>query len=143
MILFEESLSIIANSKFQKKWSDLSLTIIDSTFVLPEHGMPLRELVEREIFDTLRVRPKKIIEVNSNQLMKEFVRAGDYLTFVPLSSLSKYDIDPAMNPASFQVLDFKDLNISQRCVGLKSKHSSHQIVDFLFNGISKEISFIG
>lgn len=136
--LFEEPLSIISNNKYQQKWQDLSMTITESTFILPERGMPLRDLIEKEVFEYLGIRPKKIIEVNSNQLMKEFVRAGDYLTFIPLSSLNSYDLDK-QNPERFQVLHFNKLNISQRCVGLKAKYNNHAMITSLFQGLPNEV----
>jgi DNA-binding transcriptional LysR family regulator len=120
--IFEEKIMLIGHAHYRKNWKSLQYFIQESSFVLLEKGMPLRNVVDNQIFKPLNIYPKKRIEVNTSELLKEFVSNGIGFTFMPLSSLwqesvvtERQDL-PKGDRRIFRVMDLEVIHPYQKCV---------------------------
>jgi len=142
--LFEGKLMLIGPSKYEKKWTDIQYFMQDSTFILPVEGMPLRTLIEQKIFNPLNTYPKKLIEVNSYEAMKEFVSKGMGFAFLSLSSLwherhiNGNQYSSASAGRVFQMLDFELTEASQQCICVYPPSDNGTIMNII-NLLQREI----
>ncbi|OMP66259.1 LysR family transcriptional regulator [Domibacillus epiphyticus] len=135
--LFEEKLMLIGPSDYKKNWIDIQYFLQDSTFILPVKGMPLRKLIDQKIFNPLNTYPKKLIEVNSCEAMKEFVSKGVGFAFLSLSSLwqerhiegNQYSSDSTGR--LFQLLNLEHLDASQQCICVYSPIDNENIMNII------------
>jgi DNA-binding transcriptional LysR family regulator len=120
--IFEEKIMLIGPAHYSKNWKTLQYFIQESTIVLLEKGMPLRNVVENQIFKPLNIYPKKQIEVNTTELLKEFVSNGIGFTFMPLSSLWQESVVTQRQDLAkgdrriFRVMDLEVIHPYQKCV---------------------------
>jgi DNA-binding transcriptional LysR family regulator len=135
--LFDAKLMLIGPSDYQKNWKSIQYFIQDSTFILPEKDMPLRNLVEDQIFKPLKIYPKRVIEVNTAELMKEFVSKGNGFAFLPISVLWQ-DIPvksnltfPDMKGRVFQIMELEPIQPSQRCICIYLPSENKTIINII------------
>jgi DNA-binding transcriptional LysR family regulator len=86
--LFEESVMLIGPKQpGTLNYRSLSSFLCSAPFILLKRGMPLRELIEKEVFTPLRLSPNMVIEVDTTDLIRQMVAQGSGYSFLPASSL--------------------------------------------------------
>jgi DNA-binding transcriptional LysR family regulator len=86
--LFEESVMLIGPKQpGTPNYRSLSSYLCSAPFILLKRGMPLRELIEKEVFKPLRLSPNMVIEVDTTDLIRHMVAQGSGYSFLPASSL--------------------------------------------------------
>ncbi|MDO3408475.1 LysR family transcriptional regulator [Saccharibacillus sp. CPCC 101409] len=86
--LFEEPIVLIGPRRGGSPlYQSLSSYVGSEAFVLLKRGMPLRELLEDRLFGPLRLKPSRLIEVDTSNLIRRLVAQGSGYSFLPVSSL--------------------------------------------------------
>ncbi len=86
--LFEEPIVLIGPMRSGTRvYRSLSSYVRSETFILLKRGMPLRELLEDRLFAPLRLKPGRLIEVDTSNLIRRLVAQGSGYSFLPASSL--------------------------------------------------------
>jgi DNA-binding transcriptional LysR family regulator len=130
-LLSQEEIKLIAPSiETSLPYKNLQTTLQKKPFLLLKRGMPLRELLENELFKPLRVFPEHYIELNSTQAIKELIAKGAGYSFLPLSSVDSDITNPPLSVIEVSELQMKQ---SSYCVYLKSMESKfgHQIAQIV------------
>ncbi|AXI39457.1 hypothetical protein CX649_07295 [Bacillaceae bacterium ZC4] len=143
--LFEERIVLIGPVDYKKDWKSLQYFIKEAIFVLPEKGMPLRNLIENQIFTPLNIYPKKLIEVNTTELIKEFVNNGVGFSFLPLSSLWQENVvtinqdSPKIKDGrKFRIIDLEFIKPTQKFIFVNLP-THNKSINKIFNILQKEI----
>jgi DNA-binding transcriptional LysR family regulator len=86
--LFEEPLVFIGPKQSGFPHYQSLITYLEEVpFILLKRYMPLRELLEHELFRPQRMYPRQLIEVDTSQLIRQMVEQGTGCSFLPVSSL--------------------------------------------------------
>lgn len=86
--LFEEPLVFIGPKQAGfPRYQSLVTYLEEVPFILLKRHMPLRELLEHELFRPLRMSPRQLIEVDTSHLIRQMVEQGTGCSFLPVSSL--------------------------------------------------------
>jgi len=144
--LFEERIMLIGPPHYRKDWKSLEYFIQEATFVLTEKGLPLRDMIDNQIFKPLNVYPKKLIEVNTSDLIKEFVGYGIGFSFLPLSSLwqgnsSVVDQDSSQKTRTnnFQFYELHGMQPSQKYICITHVQGLNQPIAGITNTLQEQL----
>ncbi|WP_068783862.1 LysR family transcriptional regulator [Paenibacillus phocaensis] len=107
--LFEEPLVFIGPKQSEfPRYHSLITYLEEVPFILLKRYMPLRELLEHELFRPLRVYPRQLIEVDSSHLIRQMVEQGTGCSFLPVSSLW-----PAGSDAEIERISLPEIRLRQ------------------------------
>lgn len=107
--LFEEPLAFIGPKQPGfPRYQSLATYLQEVPFILLKRHMPLRELLEHNLFTPLRMRPQKLIEVDASHIIRQMVGQGSGCSFLPVSSLW-----PAGSDASIEMLPLAEIRLKQ------------------------------
>ncbi|MEF2968214.1 LysR family transcriptional regulator [Paenibacillus sp. M1] len=125
--LFEEPIFLIGpeQSPFPH-YRSLATYLQEVPFILLKRQMPLRELLERRLFEPLRIYPRKLIEVDTSSLIRQMVAQGSGCSFLPASSLW-----PADHKAPIERIPLKEVSLKQRFYCVYPLHLSAHLEQFL------------
>lgn len=131
--LFEERIMLISPSNYRKNWVSFQYFIQEGTFILVEKGLPLREIIDKQIFKPLNVYPKRVIEVNTTSLIKEFVNNGVGFTFLPLSSLwqGKAESESSREQRKYGIYDLQGIKPSQKYICISNLQSQNPSIAYI------------
>jgi len=93
--LVEADIVFIGPASAGARYRHLLTYIEKHPFILLKRGMPLRELLERQVFRELRVSPRTVIEVDTSEIIRMLVADGigySFLSTLTLMELSPKDI---------------------------------------------------
>ncbi len=127
--LFEEPLAFIGPKQPTfPRYRSLATYLEEVPFILLKRHMPLRELLEHQLFAPLRMYPQKLIEVDASHVIRQMVEQGTGCSFLPVSSLW-----PSGRDAAIERISLPEIHLQQSfyCVYLHS--ASDQILNLLPN----------
>ena len=105
-----DTMSIVASphNKLAHLKGEVPLTeLVNETWICRENGSGTREAAEK-MFSTYGIKPKKLLEFGSTQIIKESVEAG-----LGISLLSDWTIRKELSLGTLRVLKVKDLTITR------------------------------
>jgi DNA-binding transcriptional LysR family regulator len=112
--LFEEPVVLVGPADTaQPRYRSLASFLRSEPFILLKRGMPLRELIEKELFSPLRMHPNRLIEVDSTDMIRVMVAQGAGYSLLPYSSLWITGSEMSVSPIPLDEIRLKQ---SFQCV---------------------------
>ncbi|GIP51526.1 LysR family transcriptional regulator [Paenibacillus vini] len=125
--LFEEPLVFIGPRQPNfPRFRSLSTYLQEVPFILLKRQMPLRELLESHLFESLRMHPRKLIEVDTSSLIRQMVAQGSGCSFLPVSSLW-----PSHHEVPIERIQLDEVCLKQKFYCAYPLHISKQLQQFL------------
>ncbi|MDB5084144.1 MAG: transcriptional regulator, LysR family [Bacilli bacterium] len=124
--LFEEQIVFIGpKNRGLTRNHSIHYYLRSAPFILLKQGMPLRELIEKELFTPLHQRPNTLVEVDSSHLIRIMVAEGSGYSLLPGSSLWMDGSDDGI-----EIIPLPELSLKQSfyCVYPSDLHESHHQV---------------